>query len=297
MSIINKIQGMLIGLHTGDSLGSTLEFSKPSSRDQFHTEMIGGGVFDWAPGEPTDDTVMMCEHLSSLVEKKRFDLEDIAQRYLAWSKTGPKDIGSTISNALNRLNSGRPPTESGLTSHNSQGNGSLMRCAPLVLLDPSTSEIEMQCGITHRHKNCFDSDVIFLRVLKNALQGQSKNDILIDAIEFSRSRNELIYNKLASIESIQWDGIDSTGYVIDTLVFSIWAFFHYSSFEESLVHIVNRGGDADTLGAVTGAICGAYYGVDDIPKRWLEKLQLRDNIVGLLNRLDQAFFPIFAKSP
>ena len=42
--------------------------------------------------------------------------------------------------------------------------------------------------------------------------------------------------------------------------------------------IVNRGGDSDTLGAITGAICGAYYGVEAIPTRWLENLQYRQRI-------------------
>ena len=50
------------------------------------------------------------------------------------------------------------------------------------------------------------------------------------------------------------------------------------SFEEAVTEVVNLGGDADTAGAILGAMAGAYYGVDAIPKRWLDGLQNRDGI-------------------
>lgn len=50
------------------------------------------------------------------------------------------------------------------------------------------------------------------------------------------------------------------------------------SFEEAVSDVVNLGGDADTAGAILGAMAGAYYGVDGIPKRWLDGLQNRDGI-------------------
>ena len=50
------------------------------------------------------------------------------------------------------------------------------------------------------------------------------------------------------------------------------------SFEEALTDVVNLGGDADTAGAILGAMAGAYYGVDAIPTRWLDGLQNREGI-------------------
>jgi ADP-ribosyl-[dinitrogen reductase] hydrolase len=38
------------------------------------------------------------------------------------------------------------------------------------------------------------------------------------------------------------------------------------------VRVVNRGGDADTAGALAGQLAGALYGVQGIPVRWLKKL-------------------------
>jgi hypothetical protein len=50
------------------------------------------------------------------------------------------------------------------------------------------------------------------------------------------------------------------------------------SFEEAILEIVNLGGDADTTGAILGAMAGAHYGVEEIPPRWLEGLQNREGI-------------------
>ena len=50
------------------------------------------------------------------------------------------------------------------------------------------------------------------------------------------------------------------------------------SFEEAVSDVVNLGGDADTAGAILGAMAGAYYGADAIPRRWLDGLQNRDGI-------------------
>ncbi|MHB1560104.1 MAG: ADP-ribosylglycohydrolase family protein [Isosphaeraceae bacterium] len=49
-------------------------------------------------------------------------------------------------------------------------------------------------------------------------------------------------------------------------------------FEEAVSDVINLGGDADTAGAILGAMAGAYYGIDDIPRRWLDGLQNRDGL-------------------
>ena len=50
------------------------------------------------------------------------------------------------------------------------------------------------------------------------------------------------------------------------------------SFEEAAVEIINMGGDADSAGAILGALAGAYYGARAIPDRWLQGLQNREGI-------------------
>jgi ADP-ribosylglycohydrolase len=50
------------------------------------------------------------------------------------------------------------------------------------------------------------------------------------------------------------------------------------SFEEAVIDVVNLGGDTDTAGAILGAMAGAYYGADAIPRRWLDGLENRTGI-------------------
>ena len=56
-----------------------------------------------------------------------------------------------------------------------------------------------------------------------------------------------------------------------------------NSFENAVVAAVNLGGDADTIGAITGGLAGALYGFSAIPKIWLE--QLSQEVTEQINRL------------
>jgi glutathione peroxidase len=47
---------------------------------------------------------------------------------------------------------------------------------------------------------------------------------------------------------------------------------------------VNHAGDSDSTGAVTGNICGALYGVESIPDRWVGQLELRSEITKIAEK-------------
>ena len=65
---LERFRGSLLGLAVGDALGTTLEFRR---RGEFKTlvDMIGGGPFDLAAGEWTDDTSMALCLATSLLER------------------------------------------------------------------------------------------------------------------------------------------------------------------------------------------------------------------------------------
>lgn len=147
----------------------------------------------------------------------------------------------------------------------------------------SKEEIFGQCSITHAHQNCLDCDLIFVGALKDSLNGLSKAQIFANAKNTALALNKEIYELLIQVLNLSWDEIYTEGFVIETLAFSFWALLNYESFEESLIRVVNRGGDADTLGATTGALCGAYYGKESIPERWLSVLEERGEITEILS--------------
>ena len=79
----DRFRGCLLGLATGDAVGTTLEF-QPRGSFAPTSDMIGGGPFGLAPGEWTDDTSMALCLATSLVETGRFDAVDQMSRYWQW---------------------------------------------------------------------------------------------------------------------------------------------------------------------------------------------------------------------
>ena len=53
-----------------------------------------------------------------------------------------------------------------------------------------------------------------------------------------------------------------------TVESAIWGLLTTNSFDEAVVQVVNLGNDADTAGAVAGALAGAAYGLKAIPAAW-----------------------------
>ena len=100
----------------------------------------------------------------------------------------------------------------------------------------------------------------------------------------SRLRREL-EGFFAEYDSFRFDpyrGL-ATGYVVDTMQTVLYHFFRGADFEECLVGTINQGGDADTTGAIVGALAGAYYDLESIPKRWLKKMN--QNVIAEADRL------------
>jgi ADP-ribosylglycohydrolase len=79
--------------------------------------------------------------------------------------------------------------------------------------------------------------------------------------------------------------LDTSGYVLGTLGVAVWAISQPRAFEDVLIAVVNRGGDADTTGAVAGGLLGARDGLAAIPARWLGALTTRARLVQLAKAL------------
>ena len=72
--------------------------------------------------------------------------------------------------------------------------------------------------------------------------------------------------------------IRSGGFVRDTHEAALWCLANTESFAECVLLAVNLGDDADTTGAVAGALAGIVYGIEGIPEKWLEMLRAKDLI-------------------
>jgi ADP-ribosyl-[dinitrogen reductase] hydrolase len=110
--------------------------------------------------------------------------------------------------------------------------------------------------------------------------------ILGTPIQGLRSAAEELAGRHPEFRFEGYDG-EASGYVADTFRTVLDAFFSTENFEECLLKTVNRGGDADTTGAIAGGIAGARYGLAAIPRRWLEALDgtLREELSALAEEL------------
>ncbi|MCO4793758.1 MAG: ADP-ribosylglycohydrolase family protein [Bacteriovoracaceae bacterium] len=289
---IKKAEGMLIGAHCGEALGATLEFDPVArERESWLVEIEGGGPFNWRPGDATDDMDMMMCLLRSLSQSEKFDYLDVSKRFVDWYETEPPDVGGTIGPALAKMSEGVEPLNCSRKVEHLQGNGSLMRCAPLSLFLENQELIEasrVQCLLTHGSETCQHADEIFLFALQDCFNSVSKDDIYTNALNRSSLLNIEIYNYLKQIPNIEWDDLKCSGWTIHTLGAALWSLISTDNYEQAVLHVINRGDDSDTCGCVTGALAGAYYGVDAIPDKWQSVIEFGDEIRSNINRTKHA---------
>jgi ADP-ribosylglycohydrolase len=295
MNTIARYRGALLGLATGDAVGTTLEFTQPGSFTPIH-DMVGGGPFHLEPGQWTDDTSMALCLAESLIECRGFDPVDQLRRYVRWWHEGHLssngrcfDIGGTVSQALSTFErTGRP--DSGATHDRAAGNGSIMRLAPVPLFFATEpAEAVRQAGesskTTHGVRAAVDACRYLGALLVGAVQGATKEELLSaryspvpglwDAAPLTHAIDAIA---AGSFRAHNPPEIRGDGYVVHSLEAALWAFYHGDTFREGCLLAANLGEDADTTAAVYGQLAGAFYGEEAIPAAWRARLAHRDLI-------------------
>lgn len=293
----DRALGCLVGLAVGDALGTTLEFTTRDAGPQV-TDIVGGGPFRLQAGEWTDDTSMALCLGESLLVRGGLDPLDLMERFRGWRDEGHNavngrcfDIGITTRAAIDRyVATGEPLC--GATDARAAGNGSIMRLAPVPIFhaaDPDAAEAAgvLQSRTTHGAPECLDSCRLMSRVLVALLQGQAWRDaVAVDPATVAAARVQRLAG--GDWRGKRRDAIRSGGYVIDTLEAALWAVDATDSFEAAVLLAVNLGDDADTVGAVTGQLAGARYGLAGIAPAWRGKLAWYDRIVAMAQALHAA---------
>lgn len=291
----DQYHGVMLGMAAGDALGATVEFRTPdqiAAEYGVHREIVGGGWLGLTPGEITDDTQMALCIARSLIELGRFDAIDVAARFVEWFRARPKDIGNTTRYALELLDRGTPWDEAGRLTHEAMrprdaSNGSIMRCAPVALATWEDPELNARCSadasrITHANPLCVDACVALNAALAALLVAPDADPISAAAAAASLDEVQ------AAVESAR-DASPNTfpagGFVLDTLSAALWAVASHDSPEGAIVAAVNLGNDADTTGAVAGALAGARWGAAALPARWLDTLVDRDELTRVADAL------------
>jgi len=269
--IENRAIGAYLGLAIGDALGATVEFMLPNEiRAQYreHRDIIGGGWLRLRKGQITDDTGMSLALGRSILRQGGLDAHDIADALSDWMRSKPVDIGNTVRRGIasyRRTGEPRMPE-----NEFDAGNGACMRCLPVALatLGAESKDVDaanrLQAHVTHHNQLSDAGTLCIIRMTQCALLGGGKRDLkhLADALvteapvfAYDRKRCE-----------------NPSAFIVDTLRAVFQALFATDSFEAALIDVVNRGGDADTTGAILGMIVGAMHGPARIPARWVRRL-------------------------
>ena len=302
------IKSVLFGVAVGDAVGVPFEFNSRIYMDRKPAkDMVGFGTYNQAPGTFSDDsslTFCLAEALTSPL-----DMKELANNFINWSEEGfwsargdVFDIGIATEEAIGNLIDGVLPHLSGGDDEYSNGNGSLMRIAPLLfyIADKQIEErfeiTQQVSSITHRHIRSVIACFYYLEFAKQLMEGRSKfeayqitKDVvkshlgLISAPVNEISHFDRLLNQDIYIESK--DSIKSSGYVIHTLEASIWCLLNTDSYETAILQAVNLGEDTDTTAAVTGGLAGLLYGFEGIPENWINQLAKKNEIEDLAVRL------------
>lgn len=289
----DRAVGALLGLAIGDSIGTTLEFTRRDA-GPIVTGLTGGGPFGLRPGEWTDDTSMaLCLAESLLAGRGAFDGHDLMGRFRSWYRDGVNsvtgrcfDIGTITRAAIERYERTGRTADSAPPDPKQAGNGTLMRLAPCVLLAApdavlASSLADAQSRVTHAAPVAHEACRLFASMLVEAIMGADRETVL-------RPRQHI--GALAPIAAGVWKGklrqeVVSSGYVVATLEASLWCVWQTSSFADAVLLAANLADDADTVAAVTGQLAGAIYGQSGIPTAWLAQLAWCDRIEELASRL------------
>lgn len=275
-----ELRDTVYGAAVGDALGVPYEFK---GRDSFECAgMVSGGTHGQPAGTFSDDTSMMLATSDSIRVCGRVDVRDMRGRFYDWLRKGAYtadgtvfDVGNTVATALSE---GR-----GCEGERSNGNGSLMRIAPLAYTAADDDEVRAVSAITHAHRTSTESCVCFVKLIRNLIGGNS----LQLSLKYSIPEGER-FAFLADVASWPRSEVRSGGYVIDTLGAAIWCFANTDTYADCVLAAVNLGSDTDTTACVAGALAGAVYGYRVIPDEWLRALRGKDVI-------EHCLFPGFEK--
>ncbi len=264
--------GSLVALAIGDALGAPLEGSRQP--EVWLADYRSGGRHSRKKGEGTDDTLQAVAVAESLLACRGFCEKDLVEKLSEAYIVRPEWFGPTSALFFDLVRSGTAPHHAALVVHRinrgSRTNGSVMRGFPLGIFYPAPDVygISLACSRLTHYDPVGGHCSAFLNVMVSDMcRGASR------AAAFRHARSLCtdmeVHTMLGSYD--RYDPNPSLDAVLCSHA-ALHAFMHAKMPETAILSAVNLGGDADTVGACTGALAGACWGLAAIPGRWRQGL-------------------------
>lgn len=287
---IDRAIGAIIGSAVGDALGSQYEFG-PAHPDAFEPT-FGRSTFGHGVGEWTDDTQMAMPILEELARGASLnDATALGRILTTWERWrhDAKDVGSQTRAVLDAL--GDDLTEGGGRAaaqaiHErrgySGGNGSLMRTGPVALgylKDGREADLADAAGriaqLTHWELDNVDAVVLWCLAIRHAIRTGTFD--LRAGLGFvpegdRHDRWSGLIDRATTAEVHPRDFRENNGRVVVAFLGAAAAITGATDYRSAITRAIQGGGDTDTVGAITGALAGALYGVSGIPLSWQRKV-------------------------
>jgi len=322
-----RFSGCILGGYLGDVIGAPVEsesaaYIGKTYRDLDHIlerpwveEILGQR---WLVGRYTDDTTMTLSVLEWLLHDSPEDGKSLLARFAESYRPGRRYGGSAA-----RLLEAYPENHENWRSlatlsfpQGSYGNGSAMRVAPVGLAfanDPGRllSSAILSSLTTHAHPNAQVGAALQASAVALALKQTAPGDFLQHLRSTLEQLERLGLNVSPYRERLDWmaQGLRNqtspkdislqlgTGLeALESVPMAIYCFLsHSQDFEACLESAVFLGGDVDTLAAMAGNLCGAYLGLQALPRRWLARVREDEYPPGRVQKMAEALWEKFGR--
>jgi len=303
----DRALGSVMGALIGDAAGGIFEFmGRPPTIKEARAalDLPGGGVFDLAPGQFTDDGEMTMALLGAIDKGKgAYRQELAAHAYCEWEQSNPFDIGLATRAALRvpkaEINNPKSLAKlvcSQAAEHNSasKANGCMMRATPLGIaatgcnIEETIEMVTSDVVLTHPNKDCIDSTAAYVLALRHLILHAGDGEGAIEVANTYLSSNNR--SVLGWLDQAMEGNIDSVTKQIGFVKHGFTLAFHFLAYEysykESITRTLLMSGDTDTNACIVGGLIGCKNGFMSIP------LKSRTRVFGHLSN-SNAFLTYF----
>ena len=262
----------MLGAIIGDIVGSRFEWNNIKTKDfelmNYHCNV-------------TDDSIMSLAIAKAILESdaQYNRIEAYAVRFMQELGRKYPDAGYG-SNFFSWLHEDNPKP------YNSFGNGAAMRVSACGFAAKSLEEAqelaEKVTEVSHNHPESIKAAKAVASAIYMAMQGSN----MLEIQDYITKNYYKIDFTLDSIRDTYKFDVSCQGSVPQAFA----AFFESTSFEDAIRNAISIGGDSDTIGAITGSMAEAYYGIPaDIRKLGLT--YLKDDLLKILVDFENVFSP------
>jgi ADP-ribosylglycohydrolase len=225
----------------------------------------------------------------SLIERQRFNPEDLLTRYLGWWRTGAFDTGPTTAEVLSLINAGVPNFEAVQRVHEASGGltagcNPAHRCPPLAMAASLPDDELAACAFREARLTHFDPLAGDVAVLCRGLIRGLPWEVALDRAKRGRSP--------ATIRALGLHigaPLSPGGFAPEVLRAAVHFVTGAGTIDGSLAESLAFAGPANYGPVLVGAIGGARWGASAIPERAMAHCEALPRVVQAAEALTQGW--------